>query len=237
MLDQCRADSGGAAEQAYHRSGYVWAFDRQHDRERCFRWRARPNDSYEHGLPVDEQERRKMLVHEIEAAAAPDTGWRHFRFCECRSCSPAEHMSKRQKRLRLLLGAPLVCVLLLGLLFLRPSAPEPLPLVGLVMVLSSGAIFALWQRGERRKWRRERQMRRQGPRSAVAPDHSETAGPVGTPAPPETRPSAPPATAAARAVGPSARPDVLPAQPAAPADVDPPMSAPEPPEAPLPPMP
>jgi hypothetical protein len=91
VLSQYRADPEGAATQAYHPAGYVWIFDRKLDRERCFRWRAHPNDAFERGLPVDEDDRREMLAHEMPAAAAPETGWRHFRFCECRSCNPNQY--------------------------------------------------------------------------------------------------------------------------------------------------
>jgi hypothetical protein len=230
LLYERRTDPGGAATQAYHRAGYVWSFDQKLDRERCFRWRARPSDSFERGLPVDEQDRRKMLRHEIEASAAPEKGWRHFRFCECRSCSPAEHLSRLQKRLRLILSVPLLCVFFVGLLLMRPTMPEPGGLVGLVMVLVSGAIFALWQRSERRTWRRERLKRLQGPPPMATSASSESTGPKHPSAPLGRQTAERPAPAAAHGIRPS-RPDALGAQPSA-TTVGVPSAEPEPPEPP-----
>ena len=83
LLSQYRADPEGAATQAYHPAGYVWTFDRKLDGERCYRWRADTNDAFEQGLPVDEADRHGMFAHEMQTAAAPETGWpRHCRFCE-----------------------------------------------------------------------------------------------------------------------------------------------------------
>jgi hypothetical protein len=40
------------------------------------------------GGPAGEEDRWDMLPNEIPASAAPKTGWRHFRYCECRRCEP-----------------------------------------------------------------------------------------------------------------------------------------------------
>lgn len=230
LLYECRNDPGGATTQAYHHAGYVWTFDRKLERERCYRWRARPNDSFERGLPVDERDRREMLAREIEASAAPETGWHHFRFCECRGCSPAKHKSKRQRTLDLLLRLPLYCVFLLGLFLMRPTMPEPGGLVGLVMALGSGAILVLWQRSVREKRRRERQKRRRGPPSPAAPAAAEAECQTEPLKPPDPRPSVPPAPAAAQGIE-SAPPDAQPTQLSTPTVGEPPTT-PEPPEAP-----
>lgn len=228
LLYECRNDPRGATTQAYHHAGYVWTFDRKLDRERCFHWRAHPNDSFKRGLPVDEQDRREILTHQMEASAAPETGWHHFRFCECRSCSPAEHESKRQRRLNLLVSLPLVCVFFLGM-FLA-GLPEPADLVGLVMILGSGAIFVLWERRVHGKRRSERQKRRRQRASSPAPAAAETEGRTPPPPPPGTQPSVPLAPAAAQGIR-AAPPDTQLAQPSM-AAADEPPAAPEPPEAP-----
>jgi hypothetical protein len=87
LLDGCRNSPGWAATEAYHRAGFVWTYDEQLDRDRCFHWPAHRLDAFEHGLPVNEQDRRDMLAQEIDPLAAPETGWRHFRFCSCWSCT------------------------------------------------------------------------------------------------------------------------------------------------------
>lgn len=99
LLAQYRADPEHAALAAYHPAGYVWSFDVEHDRERYFQWRAQPNDSFAGGLPADDRDRRDMLAHEIDASAVPErlsSGWRHFRFCDCATCSPREVECERK---------------------------------------------------------------------------------------------------------------------------------------------
>jgi len=117
LLDECRADPEGAATEAYHNAGYVWTFDQKLDRERCFRYRADHDDSFEHGLPDDEQDRRRFLAGEIDVERVRDAafaGWRHFRFCECRSCNPPRLEPKDHSTLEGLMDAVITAPLDLG---------------------------------------------------------------------------------------------------------------------------
>ena len=92
LLAYCLADPEGAARAAYHPKGWVWSYDSERG-ERYFHWRARPNDSFEDGLPTDAKDRHDMLANEVSPADVPaalSEGWLHFRFCTCRICAQPE---------------------------------------------------------------------------------------------------------------------------------------------------